>query len=190
MSSFPDGFYKRVNGFITEPEAELLYRLASDIPADGKIVEIGAYQGRSTCALAFGARKHDADVYSIDSHPKHEAGGTTFDEMDNFFYHENIAHFQLGDVVYTINLPSEQVILCWVDPIDLLWIDGSHEDEHVRHDWHAWSWHADVVAMHDTAGHHPAVTALVSEIVERGEWEIVETVDAITVFKRVNKGAS
>lgn len=189
MTSFPEGFYKRVNGFITEAEAELLYRLAQQVPDNGKIVEIGAYQGRSTCALAIGARRgtpaDEPQVYSIDSHPTYEAGGTLFGPKDNALYYENIAHYGIGDIVRTINLPSEQVILCWVNHIDLLWIDGSHEEGQVRFDWFGWSWHADIVAMHDTAGHHPAVTALVSEIIVRGEWEVIEKVDAITVLKRV-----
>lgn len=188
MSSFPDGFYKRVDGFITEAEAELLYKLASDVPAYGKIVEIGAYQARSTCALAFGARKQGADVYSIDNHPGYEAGGTVFSGIDNQKYLENISYYSLGDVVNTINLPSEQVILCWSDAIDLLWIDGNHEDDQVRFDWFGWSWHAEIVAMHDTAGHHPAVTQLLQEILDRGDWVIVEKVDAITVLKRAGKG--
>lgn len=185
-SSFPEGFYKRVNGFITEAEAELLYRLACGVKALGIVVEIGAYQARSTCALAFGAsdKGDGARVYSVDLHPSYEAGGTQFSEKDNQAYYANIAHYELGDIIRTINLPSEQVVICWTDPIDLLWIDGNHEAEQVRYDWYGWSWHADLVALHDTAGHHPAVTQLVQEILERGEWEVVEKVDAITVLQR------
>jgi methyltransferase family protein len=185
-SSFPEGFYTRVDGLITEPEAELLYKLASELPKGGTIVEIGAYQARSTCALAFGAKLSNAKVYSIDHHPRYEVGATHYGENDNQAYYANIAHYELGRIVRTINLPSQQVIICWTDSIDLLWIDGSHDSEQVKYDWFGWSWHTDLVAMHDTAGHHPAVSQLVQDIMERGEWAIVEKVDAITVFKRIN----
>lgn len=183
-SSFPEGFYKQVNGFITEPEAELLYKLASSIPEYGTVVEIGAYQGRSTCALALGAEQQGGIVYSIDSHPNYAAGGTVFSMLDNQAYYTNIAHYHLGDTIRTINLPSEQVMLCWIEGIDLLWIDGGHDVQQVQHDWYGWSNHADVVALHDTAGHHPAVSQLLHVILDRGDWTVQETVDAITVLRR------
>lgn len=190
MSSFPEGFYKRVNGFITEPEAELLYRLASHIPEYGTVVEIGAYQGRSTCALAFGAEQQGGSVYSIDSHPSYMAGGTSFSSLDNQAYYEAISEYHLGDVVRTINLPSEQVIICWNYPIDLLWIDGNHDAGQVRLDWYGWSYHADLIALHDTAGHHPAVTQLLQEILDSSVWTVQEKVDSITVLRRTDKGVS
>jgi len=183
-SHFPEGFYTRVNGLITEPEAETLYKLASEVPAFGNIVEIGAYQGRGTCALAIGAKTvQGVKVYSVDHHPDYTAGDTHFNEQDLQAYYANIAHYELGSIVRTINLPSEQAFVSWQGDIDLLWIDGDHEYEAVSRDFALWGSFATVVALHDTAGHHEGVSRLVTEIIQAGTWAEVSKVDSITVFK-------
>lgn len=184
----PDDLFAIVPGFLSLPEAELLYRLALEVPKDGRIVEVGSYQGRSTIALALGAKEVGAMVWSIDHHPAYEEGDTSYGMSDNQAYYANIAHYEVGDVVKTLNMPSDQAWITWTEEIDLLWIDGSHAYEDVKRDWYLWAGHADVVAMHDTANnYYPGVTKLVAEIIAGGEWEVSEVVDATTVFKRVMK---
>lgn len=184
-NTLPENFFKRVHGFISLNEAKYLLWLAAHVSQFGKIVEIGAYQGRSTIALALGAREAQARVWSIDHHPTYDVSDTHFSEMDLQRYYDNISYYSVGEVVRTINVPSNQTILFWIDHIDLLWIDGGHEYEQVRLDWYMWSYFADVVALHDTAGHHLGVSKLVSEILESGKWMADEPVDAITVFRRI-----
>lgn len=186
-SPLPEDFFKTVHGFLSLPEAELLYTLASEVPTGGCIVEIGAYQGRSTIALALGVKEHGAAVFSIDHHPDCHIDGVTFGMSDNAAYYANLAQYGVGDIVRTINLPSEQVELCWRDPIDLLWIDGGHEYEQVKSDWDWWCRFTNTVAMHDTAGHHVGINRLVGEILASIEWERVKQVDAISIFKRIEE---
>lgn len=186
-----------VHGFLSLPEAELLYRLASQVPSGGNIVEIGSYQGRSTIALALGAKEAGAIVWAIDSHPTYAVDGADFSMVDNQFYYENIAKYQVGWVVKTINLPAQDAAKAWFTRLDdthitwhnvnLLWIDGSHQYEDVKRDFQAFTGlMSDIkVALHDTAGHHPGVTQLVDEILAAGEWQRTEVVDAISVFERV-----
>ena len=55
-----------IHGFLDPNEAQLLYRLASEVPAGGVIVEIGSYEGRSTICLGKGAKVNGANVWAID----------------------------------------------------------------------------------------------------------------------------
>ena len=177
-----------VHGFISLAEAKLLYTLASQVPSGGNIVEIGAYCGRSTIALALGAKVNGVFVWSIDPHPTYEAGGTQYGMADNQEYYHNIAYYRVGDVVRTINLPSTNS--GYAQDTDLLWIDGSHVYKDVEWDFRHYSrminpYGDGKIALHDTAGFHPGVTQLVNEILAAGQWKISQRVDAISVLERV-----
>jgi len=65
MSNIDMNYVMEVKGQISQAEAERLQYLASLVPDNGIIVEIGAYAGRSTCALASGM-KDTVHLYSID----------------------------------------------------------------------------------------------------------------------------
>jgi len=168
----------------------LLYTLATQVPINGKIIEVGSYQARSTIALALGAKVAGAKVWAIDHHPTYEIMGTSFGMGDNAAYYANLTKWGVGDVVRTINLPSSQTFICWIDPVDLVWIDGDHEYEQVRQDWYMWSSFTDKVALHDTAGHHVGLNRLVQEIVMGGNWIADQVVDSMTVFKNIAKELS
>jgi len=160
--------------------------LALEVPSGGNIVEIGAYQGRSSICLGLGAKEAGATVYSIDHHPTYEAGGTLYSMADNQMYYTNIAKYGVGDVIKTINLPSDVIWQCWLGTIALLFIDGNHEYEHVSRDFNQWSVFTDIVALHDTANdYHPGVIKLVKNILASGEWQQSEIVDSLSVFRRV-----
>lgn len=175
-----------VHGFISLAEAELLYKLAYEVPENGIIVEIGAYQGRSTICLGLGAEKNGAEVYSIDPHDEYTVGDTRYSITDNVRYHENIVKYELADTVRTINLPSHDVWLGWNwrNKPDLVWIDGKHDYDAVKLDFLHWTGKANVVALHDTAGFHVGVTKLLTEVIAAGEWKVSERVDAISVLVR------
>lgn len=179
----PIEYFKDVHGFISWPEAQLLYRLATEVSLGGNIVEIGSYQARSTIALALGAKEVGGVVWAIDHHPTYEAGGTHYGMGDNQAYYGNLADYGVGEAVKTINLSSDEAFVIWKHNIDLLFIDGNHEYEQVHKDWYLWSHFAKVVALHDTAGYHAGVTRLVESILTNGLWVEVTKVDSITVFQ-------
>lgn len=179
-----------VYGFLDPQEAALLYRMAASVPANGTIVELGSYQGKSTLELAQGAKVSSAVVYTIDSHDYYEAGGTDFGPADNRAFINNIAKHNAGDVVRVINLRSAQVAKSWDEPVDFLFIDASHEYEDVKDDFERWSpfvGQTGKIAMHDTSGHFEGVSRFVDEMLAAGEWQRVALVDATSIFERVGK---
>ena len=66
-----------VEGWLTDAEGELLFRLASRCTGRGVIVEVGSWKGKSTIALGRGSRAGvSATIHAVDPHagsPEHKA---------------------------------------------------------------------------------------------------------------------
>jgi predicted O-methyltransferase YrrM len=175
-----------IEGWLDPHETGLLHDLAAQTPAGGTIVEIGSYRGKSTVALALGAKKAGATVWAIDSHDFYEEGDTHYGAADNAAFMSTIVKAGLGETVRTINLRAEAVARIWETPIDLLFIDGSHEYEDVSRDFYTWAAKVPtgLIAMHDTSGNWPGVSRFVDELLAAGVWEKIAMADATSVFRR------
>jgi predicted O-methyltransferase YrrM len=134
-------------GMIGLDQAALLNDLARS--ANGAIVEIGSYRGRSTVALAYG---HSNPVYAIDPHQEFVGVlGGQFGPEDRAEFYRTMLRTGCWSNVRLINLPSVQAAVGWTQPIHLLWIDGDHSYDSVRRDWEAWTPHLvdDALAVFD-----------------------------------------
>lgn len=181
----PDTIYN-IYGFLSAAEAELLYRLASEVDADGHIIEIGSFQGRSTVCLGLGAKQAGAWVWAIDPHEDYQANVETHYGMENHAaLLKNLVDFGVADRVRVVALRSNRVFSVWFSPVALAWIDGSHVYQDVLKDLVLWSVYARKIAMHDTSGHYPEVTQAMNDFLARGGWKITEQVDAITVLEKL-----
>lgn len=180
--------FNQVQGFLSLPEAELLYRLASECPPHSNIIEIGSFQGRSTVCLGLGAKASGATVWAIDPHFECVVSNTEFGMADNLKYYEAVAHFQVGDVVKTLNITSRMAALVLHRRvIDLLWIDGAHDYESVSEDFRCFAGRMNPdgkVVLHDTSGHFPDITRFLNVILATLQWTIDQQIDSITVLKR------
>lgn len=148
-----------VAGFLTEAEARFLALAAACTPAQGPIVEIGSFKGRSTVALAsMAARFGRGPVVSIDPHtspsatdPALPAEGSSFTEF--------LAALRTAGLTQQVEVHrafSHEVGPTWQRPIRLLWIDGDHTYAGASRDFDLFSPHlaeGGVVALHDTL--HP-----------------------------------
>lgn len=127
-----------VEGWLSLEEARFLCEAAAN--AADYIVEIGAFRGRSTIALALGARKSGSMVYSIDPHVEFVGVfGGRFGPADREAYYRNVINSGLTMFAALVNLPSAKVSLAWDRPIGLLFIDGDHRYEAVRTDMQSWA---------------------------------------------------
>lgn len=140
-----------VEGWITEKEGELLYRLAQQCSGKGVIVEIGSWKGRSTLCLAKGSRKgNNVSVYAVDTHTENIIGGSviTFDDFQH-----NIQRSGMDNIVVPIIKTSTDAAREFQQPVELLFIDGAHEYEAVKADvewWGAKLVDGGILAIHDT----------------------------------------
>ena len=174
-----------VQGSVSEAEAGELMRLASEVPPDACIVEVGSHRGRSTAALALGA--NGVPVYAIEPHELFEGMyGAKFGPEDRRAFFENMLRVGVVEDVRLVNLSSEVVSPGWQRPVGLLWIDGDHSLEGTRRDFEAWEPYLQpggVVAFHDALD--PAGgPAQVIETLLADSFEHVAAADRLVALRR------
>lgn len=181
----------RAEGMTSVAEAKLLYRLASEV-RQGCIVEVGAYRGRSSIALALGAANSSAHpvVFSLDPHVEfHGAMGGHFGPWDRTAYLRNLIRAGVTETVRPISLSAEVVREGWNEPIGLLWLDGDHTYEGVKRDLEAfepWLVAGAIVAFDDSTTPQSGPDKLLAEL--DGElWQRKEIVGKVTVMKRTGR---
>lgn len=183
----PDSVY-HLYGFLSPLEMRLLYDLAAAAQPNRAIVEIGSFQGKSTVCLGLGAKHSGARVYAIDPHDDEQINAETLYGMSNHAaLLMNLCLHGVADAVRVVALPSLMVADSWWKnyPIDLLWIDGSHEYPAVSQDLKNWSCYTvGKILVHDSSGHFPGVTHALQEFLMTAPWKPTAHVDAITVLER------
>jgi predicted O-methyltransferase YrrM len=133
-----------VPGWLTDEEGAALYELARACSGKGAIVEIGSWKGKSTICLARGSQAGAAlPVYAVDPHTDGR-----FDEFKS-----NIDRAGIAELVRPVASLSQAAADDFGEPIELLFVDGSHEYDLVLEDFEQWvpkvvdgGW----VAFHDT----------------------------------------
>ena len=144
-----------VTGFLGDHEARFLAMLAASTPADGLIVEIGSFKGKSTVLLASVAAHYGlGQIVAIDPHtspsptdPGLPPGASSFEEFSAALRSAN-----LEEKVEVHRTFSREVAKDWNRPIRLLWIDGEHTYQGTKEDFEMFSpflASGGVVALHD-----------------------------------------
>ena len=133
-----------IPGWLTDEEGEALYELARSCRGDGVIVEIGSWKGKSTICLGRGSLAGaSVPIYAIDPHADYRYGD----------FKANVDRAGIADLVRPVASLSQPAADDFDQPIELLFVDGSHEYELVLEDFEKWvpkvvegGW----VAFHDT----------------------------------------
>lgn len=133
-----------VPGWLTDEEGEALYELGRRCSGRGVIVEIGSWKGKSTICLGLGSRAgNGVRIFAVDPHADYRFGDFT----------ANIERAGIADLVTPVAALSQPAADDFHEPIELLFVDGSHEEPLVREDFDKWvpkvldgGW----VAFHDT----------------------------------------
>jgi predicted O-methyltransferase YrrM len=169
-----------VPGWLTDEEGEALYDLARGCTGRGAIVEIGSWKGKSTICLGLGARAGKADrIFAIDPHADYRFGD----------FKANVERAGIADLVTPIPSLSQAAAGGFDEPIELLFVDGSHEYDLVLEDFEQWvpkvvegGW----VAFHDTtwtAGPRKVVGQAIYR--SRGFDDVRFVVGSLTVARKV-----
>ncbi len=147
-----------IYGWLTDKQAKWLFEMASTAQSGG-IVEIGSYYGRSTVCLGLGVSLANSynKVYSIDPHTGGKGFRKKFEVKDSYSslegFKNNLERFLLNEKVVPIIKTSADALSEWHgQKISLLFIDGWHTYDAVKHDILGWSKHVisgGIVALHD-----------------------------------------
>lgn len=182
-----------IPGFLDTAEAYLLHNLAKS-QEQATVVEIGTFYGRATYCLATGAQASGGHVYTIDPYAPYTVGEMTVTPRIAQAVGEMLKKHGLAECVTPIIDSGVNVAQAWDTestpgagkPVDVLFIDGSHEYRDVKADFRAWQKHVrGVIAFHDASGNWPGVSRLLAEILAAGKWERVAAADATVVIRRV-----
>jgi len=130
-------------GLVSADVGEALAQLASVVPADEAIVEVGSFQGKSTCYLAAGSKDgFGAKVFAVDpwDTPGNVTGRFGFAEpstRDRF--NEQIRSMRFASRITALQGFSADVAKQWNGPwVGLLFIDADHAEASVCADFEAW----------------------------------------------------
>ena len=146
-----------IEGWLTSFEGALLYDLARDDAADGVILEVGSWKGKSTVLLAIGSKAGKGDsVYAVDHHKgsvEHSASlGKINTEVE---FRSNLMRASCAEIVIPLVMSSRKAARLWIERparIRLLWIDSAHDYSSVLEDiglWSAFLVDRGIIALHD-----------------------------------------
>jgi precorrin-6B methylase 2 len=163
-------------------DLQALFLAARDSRGNGSIVEIGAYKGKSTIALASGSKMARREkVFSIDPH----SGGTLE------IFRKNIAKSGLSGQVITLVADSRAGREKFEGLIRLIFIDGLHDYDSVKADIELWKDRVidgGILAFHDY--NYSTVHQAVKELTDSPGY-FIEAEVGCTVFvskgKRINR---
>ena len=144
-----------VEGWLTDDEGELLFNLARACSGRGAIVEIGSWKGKSTIWLGKGTMAGNrATVWAVDPHTGSEEHHQAFGKVWTFDdFRRNIIASGLEGIVVPVLKPSKDAAIEFKSPVELIFIDGSHDYDSVKADFEAWFpkvTEGGIMAFHDS----------------------------------------
>src|SRR5215204_3190373 len=161
----PDGFEQfttellreadGVEGYLAPNEMRFLALMAACPTADGEILEIGSFKGKSTIILAKASQlAGDTIVNAVDpmtapseTDPDLHGQPTSFIDFE-----KNIAAHGVADRIRFHQTFSYELAKTWTKPLRLLWIDGDHTYAGTKLDFDGFAPHLvdkGIVAIHD-----------------------------------------
>ena len=183
-----------VEGWLDDKEGELLYSLAKRCAGKGVIVEIGSFKGKSTIWLGKGSKSgKKVRIYAIDPH----TGGSWYKRMRRHVwslddFEKNIRNAEVDDIIIPIVKTSEEAAQRFDHPIELIFIDGLHEYEHVKKDFTLWYpkvIDGGIMVFHDTVG-WPGPKKLVEEFLYKSKnFRNVRFVKSVTFAEKVKRNS-
>ena len=170
---------RRIGGWLTDAEGNALFELARQRTPerDAVVVELGSWQGRSSVLLAAGlAGKQNprlicVDPFGEDENRRYQAefyqpAISAMRLSLECVFQRNIRRCGLNHMVKPIKGYSFEAVRVWQEPIDILFIDASHDYESVHRDLLLWAPFVKVgglVALHDVSPNWPGPSRVMAE---------------------------
>lgn len=170
-------------------ERAFLFRLASDLPENARVIEIGSWLGVSTCYLSYPLKGEDAKTYAVDNFQGLSSAGSETEHYRNELkrlrdtstragFDRNIGRLGLDKRVTVVEADSEaalEKIPCQEGSVDLLFIDGDHSFEGCLRDignWTRFVKEGGICLFHDF-GSNIGVSQAIFEAIQEGHYRAV-----------------
>lgn len=181
----------QMEGWLSDNEGELLYDLAKRCQGKGVIVEIGSFKGKSTIWLAKGTGAgNQLKIYAIDPHSGYTEHDNTKAPTDTFSeFTKNIKTANVESQITPIVDFSQNAVKSFTEPIELLFIDGSHKYEAVKQDFYDWVpklIDGGTVAFHDTIGMEGPRSVVNEFVFLSKKFKNIKVIDQITCAVKTN----
>ena len=183
------------------PERGYLFQLASDLPSDAQVVEIGSWMGASTCFIAGGLKGSRAKIFAVDNFEGLSTCGEDAAWYGRHFrqlglnstlevFRENFSALGFApraEPVVSDSLAAAQKLEAKRGAIDFVFIDGDHAYDACKADIAAWApfvKRGGVIAFHDFGSRADGVTRAIFEQTKGGRFaEIVGVAGTIIAFR-------
>lgn len=184
---------KVAKGAVERAVCRRLRQLAREVPKDRRIVEIGAFKGRTTGWLALGAEEgHGAVVTTVDPWDMRPLNSwpdgyfdlkvigeygkiETYDAFREHMRECNIDAKGRGTAQVEVRKGyAVQVGERWNKPIGLLWHDAEHTTEAVAADLDVWAQHVQPggwIALHDAGNPNFGVVEGAAKVLDNRSWD-------------------
>ena len=152
-------------GFMPADEGLALYEAAASLDADGPLLEVGSYCGKSAVYLGAAAQQAGRVLFCVDHHRGSEENQPGWEHhdpevvdadlgvMDTLpFFRRTIHDAGLEGTVVAVVGDSPTLASLWATPLAMVFIDGGHGAEPAHRDYEGWSPHVapgGLLAIHD-----------------------------------------
>jgi hypothetical protein len=178
-----------VEGWLTDAQARRLSERAA--AADGEVVEIGSFRGRSTIVLASVA----PSVVAIDPHagsdrgPQEIAPDAARGDEDHAAFRANLARAGVEERVRHVRRPSAEAHADVDGPVALLYVDGAHRYGPARADLANWGRRVapgGAMLVHDAFSSVGVTLALLTECVFSSRWRYAGRTGSLAEYERAS----
>lgn len=182
---------EHVDGWMTEGQGRALYEAAASCPADGTIVEIGSFRGRSTIVLA-SAAPASVRVIAIDPHAGNDRGPEEIEgfaaeaDDDHAVFSANLAAAGVSDRVRHVRAFSDAAHEEVDGDIDVLYIDGAHRYAPALADIQSWGERVaggGTMLIHDSFSSIGVTLAILRSLLVGGTFRFVGRSRSLAIYR-------
>jgi predicted O-methyltransferase YrrM len=182
-----------VEGWLSEDQALLLFESAATVCADGRIVEIGSFRGRSTIVLGYAAAEN-VEIVAIDPHagsdrgPQEIRADQVHGDADREVFEANLREAGVAARVHHVRLRSDEALPQVPGPISMLYIDGAHRYGAARADiahWGARVVPGGAMLIHDSFSSIGVTLAILRELAFGGNFVYEARVRSLARYRRM-----
>ncbi|MYG93617.1 MAG: class I SAM-dependent methyltransferase [Acidimicrobiia bacterium] len=204
MDSRRQALVESIRGFMTLDEGLALYRAACGLEAQGPLLEVGSYCGRSAVYLGDAAQRQGRLLFAVDHHRGSEENQAGWEWHDPDLIDsesgliDTLPHFRrnmlaAGLECSVVALVGDSVAIAknWSTPLAFLFIDGGHSVVAAHNDYENWVPHVapgGLLAIHDVfsnpaEGGRPPYE-IYCRAKESGDFVDVATTGSLRVLRR------